>query len=461
MPADSVATYVDERFDDFLADLESVVAQPSVSATGEGIPECADLAEALCRDYGFDETRTVETDGHSAVIAHAYADHDPNRQVATLLVYGHYDVQPVTPGEWTTPPFEPTTRDGPDGRRRLYGRGTGDNKGQWFAHLCAIRALRETTGLPVNVTLVLDGEEESGSEHLGTVVAENADALDGELVYIADGPVDDSGRPHVLMGARGLLYVKIDVSGADRDLHSGNYGGPVPNPAWALVGLLASMRTANGRVAVDGFYENVRPMADVDHEVLDAIPFDADALRRELGVRGFSVGPDETYLEKILYRPTLNVSGLTSGYGGDGTKTIIPSTASAKLGMRLVPDQRPNAVWRRVRDHVRSHAPETVDVTVRRLESMTPQRTSLDSPFTDPIVRAVRDAWEQDPVLKSSLGGSLPAYVFTEELGLPCIIVPYGNSDQNNHSPDENFTLENFEKGIYTTVRVLSELARE
>jgi acetylornithine deacetylase/succinyl-diaminopimelate desuccinylase-like protein len=455
----TVHEYVARNLDRFVSDFAELVAFPSVSATGQGIERCADHVESLCLAYGFDETSVVETAGHPAIIGHSYVDQNPDNDAPTVLIYGHYDVQPVDRDEWSSPPFEPEIRRAADGSERLYGRGASDNKGQWFAHLCAIRALRETDGLPVNVTLVLDGEEESGSENLRAVVADNAEALDAELVYISDGPVDDSGTPHVLMGSRGLLYGEIDVRGPDRDLHSGNYGGPVPNPAWELVELLASMRGDDGTVEIEGFYDDVQEITDADREVLDGIPFDGEAVMSDLGINEFDDGPGNTFLEQVLYQPTLNISGLTSGYGGEGTKTIIPSDAQAKVGMRLVPDQHPDDIWDRFEDHVETHTSEETEVTATRLESMTPQRTPLDSPFADLIVRAVRDAWNDEPILKPSLGGSLPAYVFAEELGLPCIVVPYGNSDQNNHSPDENMTLSYFERGIRTTANVLSAVA--
>jgi len=220
-----------ERYDEaVLDDLRSLLAQPSISATGEGIDDCATLVRQSCLEYGFDEAEIVETPGRPAIIAHAFADGEASEDELTVLLYGHYDVQPATATEWESPPFEPTLRDGPDGEARLYARGAGDNKGQWFAHLCAVRALRETTGVPTDVTLLIEGEEESGSEHLEWLVRDRRDELDADVAFVADGPIDESGHPHVLLGSRGLLYVDIEATGANRDLHSGNFGGPIPNP---------------------------------------------------------------------------------------------------------------------------------------------------------------------------------------------------------------------------------------
>ena len=458
MSEDSATRYIDDHFETFLDDLFALLEQPSISATGEGVAECTALAEDLCESYGFDSTRTIETDGQPAIVAHAEADESPT-DAPTLLLYGHYDVQPVSPEEWTTPPFEPTIREGPDGRERIYARGAGDNKGQWFAHLCAIRALRETTGLASNVTLLLEGEEESGSPNLEAVVDANADELAADLAYVADGPIDASGRPHVLMGARGMLYVQLDVRGPNRDLHSGNYGGPVPNPAWECVRLLSSMKDDAGRVTIDGFYENVRPITDLDRDALDAMPFDAEAVKEELDIGGFAEGPGESYLEKLLYYPTLNVAGFTSGYGGEGTKTIVPSTAQVKLDMRLVADQDADDIYEKFRRHVEARASDAVAVEVSKLGTMAPQRTPLDHPVREPVVRAVEDGWETEPILKPTLGGSLPTAVFAEHLDAPVVVVPYANSDEDNHSPDENLALWCFENGIRTTVGLVSEFA--
>lgn len=454
---ETIEAYVDEQFDGFLDSLFALLEQPSISATGEGVVECTDLAERLCFEYGFDETETVETEGQPSVIAHAKTDADSDAR-PTVLIYGHYDVQPVDPEEWTSPPFEPTIREGPDGRERIYARGAGDNKGQWFAHLCAVRALRETTGLPVNVTLLLEGEEESGSPHLDEVVEEHADELAADLTYVADGPIDASGRPPALMGARGMLYVQLDATGPNRDLHSGNYGGPVPNPAWELNRILSSMKDEEGQVTIDGFYEDVRPITDLDREALDAMPFDSDAVKADLEIGRFPDGPGDSYLEKLLYYPTLNIAGFTSGYGSEGMKTIIPSTAKLKMDMRLVADQDPDDIYEKFHSHVEAHTSGTVDIEVSKLGTMSPQRTPLDHPIRESILDSVADGWDADPILKPTLGGSLPTAAFVRYLDTPVVVVPYANSDENNHSPDENLALDCFENGVRTTATLLERL---
>ncbi len=447
--------HIERHFDGFLADLEALVAQPSVSATGEGIDDCAALLEGLCLDYGFDSTERVETSGHPAVIAHAYVDNDPENDAPTVLVYGHYDVQPVDPGEWTTPPFEPTVRDR-DSEAMLYGRGSVDNKGQHFAYLCAVETLRKTTGLPVNVTLLLDGEEESGSPNLRDAVEAREAELAADVSINSDGPVDESGRPSVVLGNRGILVVQVDVDGPRTDLHSGHYGGAIPNPAWELVNLLGTMKDGNGRIAIDGFYEDVRAMTADDRELLDAVEPDTDELLASMEVSGLEDGPGETVGEKTLYYPTLNINGLRGGHGGEGFKTIVPADASATIDMRLVVDQDPDDIYEKFADHVERHCTNKLDVTASRLGSMHPTRTPVDTPYRQPVVDAVADGWGTEPVVKPASGGSAPYALFTRFLDLPHLSVPYGQQDNNQHSHDEHFSLDHFEKGIRTSVRMLT-----
>ena len=451
----SVDASVDDSFDRYLDDLETLVSQPSVSATGEGIEECARLLESLCLDYGFDDAEIVETAGHPAVVAHAYVDHDPDNDAPTVLVYGHYDVQPVDPDAWETPPFEPIRRE-VDGDELLYGRGTVDNKGQHFTYLCAVDALRETTGLPVNVALLLDGEEESGSPNLLDAVEARADDLDADVAVNSDGPVDESGRPTVVFGNRGILIAHLSVSGPDGDLHSGHYGGAVPNPVWELVHLLGTMQDESGRITIDGFYEDVQPVTEHDRELLDRFEPDPDDLADKLDVGGFTNGPGETFLEQTLYYPTLNVNGITGGHGDEGYKTIVPSEASASIDMRLVPDQDPDDIYELFAAHVEEHASDRVSTTVTRGASMDPTRTPIDTPYREPVAEAVADGWGETPIVKPSSGGSAPYALFTNYLDLPHVSIPYGQQANNQHSPNEHFSIDHFEKGIRTSVRVLT-----
>ena len=450
--------YIDDGFDSFLADLQALVDQPSISATGEGIEDCARFEQSLCLEYGFDTADIVETAGHPSVLAHAYVDNDPENDAPTVLVYGHYDVQPVDPDAWESPPFESEIRV-EDGEELLYGRGTVDNKGQHFTYLCAVRTLRDTTGLPVNVTLLLDGEEERGSPNLLDAVEAREADLAADLSLNSDGPVDESGRPTVVFGNRGILVVQLDVAGPDGDLHSGHYGGAVPNPIWELTRLLGTMRDGHGRITIDGFYDDVRGVPDADRELLEPLEPDPENLLADLGVDGFQDGPGETFLEKTLYYPTLNVNGIRGGHSEEGFKTIVPSDASASIDMRLAPNQDPDDIYEKFAAHVEAHADDRLTTTVTRHADMDPTRTPTDTPFRGPVVEAVQEGWGEEPVVKPASGGSAPYALFTNYLGLPHISVPYGQGNNNQHSPNERFAVDHFRKGIRTSTRLLSAVA--
>jgi len=453
-PPDAVDHSISTRFDSYLEDLQRLVSHPSISATGEGVRDCAELLESLCLEYGFDTTEIVETSGQPAVIAHAYVDGNPATEAPTVLMYGHYDVQPVEDSAWETDPFEPVVRE-QDGEAFLYGRGTVDNKGQHFAHLCAVQSLRETTGLPTHVTLFLDGEEESGSPHIEEAVRPRVDELTADVSINADGPVHDSGRPTVVLGNRGILLVDIEVRGPKGDLHSGHYGGAVPNPAWELLHLLETMRDGDGRITIDGFYDDVRPITASDRELLEAVEPDPEALVGHLDIGGLQGGPGESFLEQTLYYPSLNINGLESGHIGDGFKTIVPSKASVTIDARLAADQDPDDVYDRIVAHVEDHASDLVSVSISRGPSMDPLRTPADSPYVQPVVAAVTDGWGVDPIVKPASGGSAPYAVFANVLDIPHLTVPYGQPDNNQHSPNEHLSLEHFKRGIHTTTRLL------
>lgn len=443
--------YARDNRNSALESLLRLLSQPSISATGEGIPECA----ALVRDYlaasGL-ETRIIPTAGHPVV----YGERIENPGGFTVLLYGHYDVQPAGPGEgWISPPFSPEIRDG-----RIYARGSGDNKGQFFAHIAAIEAYIKTLErLPVNVKFVIDGEEENGSPSLERFVREHRDLLRADLVYNADGGMHETGRPLVSFGIRGMLYVELTAKGPDRDYHSGNKGGVVPNPAWRLLHLMDSMRDEQtGRVLIEGFYDDVRPMTPFERELLARIPLDPEAFCQEVGIPSLGSKSDPvSFYEAIFLQPTLNISGLSSGYGGPGMKTIIPSKATAKIDMRLAADQDPEDILAKFRRHVARVAP---DVTVIPLAMTPPSRTPADLPVARAVVEAVRSAQGAEPVVIPGMDATNPEYVWTRLLGVPSVTVPYANFDENNHSPNENMSLELFYKGIHTTIEVLDHLGR-
>ena len=449
-PLDRVLSYVDDSAEQMIADLLPVLRQPSISATGEGIRECAEMLARLLTDEGI-EAQIVETAGHPVVVGRTADVVDAPR----LLVYGHYDVQPADPLEdWATPPFEPTIRDG-----RIYGRGSGDNKGQFFAQLMGYRAWRAVAGnAPINLTFVLDGEEECGSEHLPDFARANPDLVAADVAYLSDGPVDDSGSYRVVLGVRGILALELRTSGASRDYHSGHLGNLLPNPAWELVEALHTMRASDGRILIDGFFDGVQEPDAATRDAVAALPVDLPAFFRDHGVDHLAPLPEAGFHERLMFQPTLNISGLQAGYAGQGSKTIIPNTAVARLDIRLVVDQDPADIYRKVCRHLERHAP---GVTVRQLGGgVRPSRTPVHHPAVDLIRDAVERATGETPLVLPSTGGTLPDYVFTEIAGLPLVKVPYANADEANHAPNENLELARFVSGVRIAAAVYDAMAR-
>jgi acetylornithine deacetylase/succinyl-diaminopimelate desuccinylase-like protein len=444
---DAVLAACGEREERDLADLRRLIAQPSISAQNIGVRECADLFLDVLSEAGF-SARLMPTPAHPVI----YAEWLDAPGQPTVLIYGHYDVQPPEPlDQWLSPPFEPTVRDG-----KLFARGAGDNKGQIFAQIAAARAWLEATGaLPVNVKFLIEGEEETGSPHLDAFIGEHRQLLAADLVYTSDGPVHDDAYPQVIYGVRGLLYVELRAKGASHDLHSGNWGGIAPNPAWTLVQLLATMRDANGRVTIPGFYDDVRPATPAVERAMAAMPIDTQASLATIGREALPPPNDLGYFERLMTTPTLNIAGFASGYGGEGTKTVIPSTALVKMDMRLVPDQRADDIFEKFTAHVAAHAPE---VGVRRLGSMEPSFTPLEHPLAEVVRRAVERGFGKAPIDVPLLGGSLPDAVFTRTLGLPSFIVPYANADERNHAPNENIEVARFYAGIRTAASLFAFL---
>jgi len=449
MTTDLVHRFIDDHRDDSLEALKTLIRQPSISAQDKGVKECAGLLANTMRRFGI-PAEVIETPTQPVVygeIIRAPGDY-------TLLCYGHYDVQPPEPLElWTSPPFEPTVRDG-----RLYGRGTGDNKGQLIAHVLAARAWMEIGGgLPLNVKFIFEGEEESGSRNLANFVREQRARLAADLVYISDGGLHPSGAPVVSLGNRGILGVTLTAQGADRDNHSGNKGGVAPNPVWMLVQLLSTMVDPSGRVLIDGFYDRVRPIGAVEERLLAGLDFDPKAFAATMGLQDLPMdGP--TYWKRIMLEPYVNINGFISGYVGPGSKTIIPSTAECRMDFRLVVDQTTEDTFQKVKAHVAKVDPR-VRVAARGFGSMEPSRTSPDHPAVDVIARAIKAHRRVQPFINPCAGGSLPNAVWPQVLGVDHIEVPYANADENNHSPNENMSLERYFDGIHVSAEVFAALA--
>lgn len=433
-----------------LAVLIELVRQPSISAQGVGVQECAELVRRELEAAGL-QTRLLET----PVFPMVYGErlHAPGKP--TLLIYGHYDVQPPEPLDaWESPPFEPEIRDG-----ALYGRGTGDNKGQFFANLCGVRAWIDAVGeLPINVKFLVEGEEETGSPHLAGIVEQHRDLLTADLIYTSDGPVQDDDHPQIDYGVRGGLNIELRVRGANQDLHSGNWGGIAPNAAWILVQLLATMMDADNQITVEGFYDDVAPVSETAQEAMQRIPLDQKAALAGIGVETLPPPQDAGYFERLMTRPTMTINGLTSGYQGAGIKSMIPSTATAKLDMRLVPNQRTDDIYEKVVAHVQQFDP---DVEVIRCGAMEPSFTPLDHPLAEPVRRAVERGFGTKPIDIPLIGASLPDAVWTQTMGMPSFLVPLAQADERNHAPNEHFELARFHAGARTAAALLAELARE
>ncbi|MGB2982959.1 MAG: M20/M25/M40 family metallo-hydrolase [Candidatus Bipolaricaulia bacterium] len=442
-----VFDHIDRNRESFLDRLFDYVRRPSISAHGVGIAETAEFLADLLSRIGL-ESEILPTAGWAMVLGRRTESPD----LPTVLLYGHYDVQPPDPLEaWVSPPFEPTIRDG-----RIYARGIGDNKGQHFANLLAIESILACHGrLPCNVIVLLEGEEEVGSPHIAEFIRKHEDRLAADLAITSDGSVHESGRPCVMFGVRGVAVFELRAKGASRDVHSGNLGGIVPNPLWRLVHLLASMKNEQGEITIDGFYDDVLPPTAMEREAIDALPYDVEKIKQELGLREFDAPVDRSIIDRLSVWPTLTINGLHGGYGGEGPKTVLPCEAIAKCDIRLVHDQSRDDIFAKVEAHVRKHAP---DVEFVQLGGMEPSKTPLESPFTEPLRRAIVDAQGEEPLLVPALGGTLPDYVFTRILGIPSFVVPYANHDEANHAPNENLEVERFFSGIRTGVAILSRL---
>ncbi|WP_109468227.1 M20/M25/M40 family metallo-hydrolase [Albibacillus kandeliae] len=450
MPSDlsAVLAHIDAQRDDYVARLSDYLSHPSISAENVGIAEVAGLLADMLRDLGL-ETSVLPTAGHPMIVAR----HDAAPGKPTVLLYGHYDVQPADPVDlWTSPPFTPEVRDG-----RLYARGVADNKGQHIAQILAVEAHLKVRGeLPCNLVFLLEGEEEIGSPNLAGFVAENRDLLRADLAVTADGPLHPSGKPTLVFGSRGVVSFELRVRHARRDVHSGNYGGVVPNPLWTLVHLLGTMKNAAGEITIEGLHDGIVPPTAEERAAVAALPLDRDAYMRDLGLTRLDAPQDIPFFDRLSFRPTLTINGLHGGYGGPGSKTVLPCEAFAKCDIRLVPGQEPDDVMAKVAAHVARHAPE-VELVGEKM-GMKPSRTPMSSPFAAPIREALTRGFGEAPLLYPISFGSLPGYVFTDVLGIPNFVTPYANADSANHAPDENMTLDCFHGGIRTGAALLQAL---
>lgn len=446
MSIEQIDKLILERKEEYLDQLFTLLRHQSISSQNIGIKECAILLKEIMENMGI-ETQIIVTEGHPVV----YGEIIKEENDFTLLIYGHYDVQPPQPlEEWVSPPFEPTIRDG-----RIFGRGAGDNKGQLMAQLLGIKTYMDVfKDLPINIKFVFEGEEEIGSVNLSSFVEKHKDLLQADLVFTADGSSHNSGSPLILLGVRGMLFIEMESKGADWDNHSGNTGNIIPNPAWKLVNLLNTMRDNKGNVLIEGFYDNILEPSNVEKKLLKNLPFDSNDIGEKIGYRNLKMD-GESYYRKLTMEPTFNICGIESGYTGEGAKTIIPSVARVKIDVRLVVDQDPVDIYNKICTHVEKYDPS---VKVTFLGAMKPSRTSADLEIINLVTSSIRKSFQQEPLIQPSLAGSLPDYVWTKILKIPSIIFPYANFDQKNHSPNENIKIENFFNGIKCICHVIHGL---
>jgi acetylornithine deacetylase/succinyl-diaminopimelate desuccinylase-like protein len=451
-----VGDWVTAHREECVRELTDWVRQPSVSSDGTGFPEATTYGAALVERCGL-TPEIVPTDGRPLILGTSGTSDKSNKPSPHVLIYGHYDVQPPGPlAAWDSPPFEPSIRNG-----RMYGRGTGDNKGQHLAQLLGLRALTEITGsLPCRVTMLLDGEEEIGSPNLAAALGRRFPASAArdrpDLAVWSDGPVHDSGRSTVVLGVRGIVIFQLRVTGAVAPLHSGNWGGVAPNPAWRLVHLLASMRSPDGTVLIEGAHDTAAPLSRAEQAALAALPVSTEEILTELGVDAMEPPADIGYYQR-LSRPTFTINSLTCEDAGEH-RTIIPNVAVAKCDMRLVGGQRAADVMDAIRRHVARHDPG-VEVTFGG--SMAPQRTRPETPYTEAVLRGAAAGLGEEPLLIPALGGSLPIAEFGDALGVPCYGIPFANADERNHAPNENIEVDRFLRGIRGAAGVLLALGGE
>jgi acetylornithine deacetylase/succinyl-diaminopimelate desuccinylase-like protein len=431
----------------FIQRLMEYVRHPSISAYDIGIQEVSEILVEMLTQLGL-ETQTITTDGHPMVLGRW----EKAPGAPTVLLYGHYDVQPPDPlDEWISPPFEPTIRDG-----RIYARGVGDNKGQHFAQILAIESHLAVHGkLPCNVLVLLEGEEEIGSPHIAGFVREYKDLLNADLVITADGHVHETGTPELEYGVRGVASFELRARGANRDVHSGNFGGVAPNPIWELIHLLASMKNSRGEVTIEGFYDNVIPPTPLELAATARLPLDLDSIKADLDLDELDQPLDRPFYDRLMFHPTFTINGFHGGYGGPGSKTVLPHEAVVKCDIRLVETQTPDEILEKVGAHVARAAPGVAFIP---LDGMLPSKTPMDSPYAVPLRQAITAAHGVAPLEYPCAGGSLPNYVFTKILKLPAFVTPYGNADESNHAPNENLALDCFIKGIRTGAAVLAYL---
>lgn len=449
--------YAVQNADSFVDQLNDLLRIPSISTDSEFDGDVRKAAEWLrdeLKRVGMTRSELMETPGHPIV----YAERIKDPSLPTVLLYGHYDVQPPDPLElWESPPFEPEIRDGV-----LYARGTADDKGQLFMHVKAIEAYIKTEGaLPVNMKIMLEGEEESGSVSLVPFIEQNKDLLAADTVLISDTALFAPGIPSLVYGLRGMAYVEITLTGPDRDLHSGVYGGAVENPINALCRLIASAHDENHRITLPGFYDNVIDLTENEREGYRQLPFDEAVWKEEIGIEHTKTETGYSILEGTTARPTLDVNGIWGGYTGEGAKTVLPTKAHAKISCRLVPNQDPDEITEKLRLYFEANTPETMTLDFKNLHGGHGALIDTTAPAMQAAVEAMKGVFGREPLFTRE-GGSIPVVAdFKRILGLDSVMMGFSLDSDAIHSPNEHFGLDRFHQGIEASIRFMDAYSRQ
>ncbi len=442
---EEIKNYIEQNKDRFLEELFELIRIPSVSAKPENKGDMLKATEAIRKSLlaaGADRAEVYATEGHPVV----YGEKMIDQQAPTVLVYGHYDVQPAEPlDKWDSPPFEPEVRDG-----KIYARGADDDKGQLFMHVKAFELMMKTGTLPCNVKFMIEGEEEIGSPSLKKFCQDHRDLLASDVILVSDTTMIAQDIPSITVGLRGLSYMEVEVIGPNRDLHSGLYGGGVANPVNVLCKMIASLTDENHHITIKGFYDDVMEVGPEERAAMAERPFDLDEFRSSIGIREESGEKGYTTIERLGIRPSLDVNGIWGGYIEEGAKTILPARAHAKISMRLVPNQQSKKIDQIFEDHFKSIAPLGVTVHVKSLHGGEGYVSPMDTPEYQAASKAMEEAFGKKPIPVRS-GGSIPIIsTFEQVLGVKSILLGFGLDSDAIHSPNENYPLFNFYKGIET-----------
>ncbi|MFH1049706.1 MAG: dipeptidase [bacterium] len=447
--------FIESNQDKHLAELIEFLKIPSISSDSEHNGDMKRCSEWLCsniQEIGISKSRIIPTDGHPIVYGE-WLEAGPDKP--TVLIYGHYDVQPVDPLElWDSPPFEPTIKDG-----KIFARGSADDKGQVFTHIKAIESHFKTNGkLPCNVKLLIEGEEEAGSSHLEDFILQNKDLLACDVVLISDTEWFAEGMPTICYGLRGISFFEMTLTGPNRDLHSGSFGGAIDNPANVLCNIISKLKDEYGRITIPGFYDDVLDLTGQERLEYKKLPFNIKHYKKDLGIKEINGEIGYSTLERIWARPSLDVNGMISGYTGEGAKTVLPSKASAKISMRLVPNQKAPNIAEKTEKYLKALVPPTMKAEIKILHGGNPVLVPMNSNEIKIAVRSLKEAFGKDVVFMRE-GGSIPiTEIFQNVLNAPPILMGLGLPTDNIHSPNENFAIDNFYGGIKASAIFLEEI---